>query len=324
MRAVLADDRTMNEATLLHESHVQADEIDSLGHMNVRYYIARVDIANRKLLASHGIKPGPGQVIRRVDTYTRFHREQFTDAPLDTFGGFIQSESIDPAREIQAYFEIRNTEKNEIAATFLVTTSIVDEAGQQIVPLNADAVKSHVAIPGHGMPRSLSLIWPKQVSIEDIEPHLIEDPDVGMMTGRRENSVVPDDCDAHGRLREEFDLMSVLFRPDPLADSEEIMTGPPILKDDEGRRYSFAMLETRSVIWHRPMDGDRIVALSADIACSDKWRHTRRWMFVKSSGLLLGVSDSLGICIDLDARKAISMSPKLQKAVSASCLPQFA
>lgn len=316
----------MTEQVLLHESQVQAEEIDSLGHMNVRFYIARADAANRKLLQSAGIQPGPGQVLRRVDTYTRFHREQFTGAPLDTFGGFIQSESVNPDKAVQAYFEIRNTEKDELAATFIITSSVVDEAAQEILPLptTPDSAYENITLPTHGAPRSLSLAWPRQVTIADIEPHLSDDPALGMMTGTRENSVVADDCDEHGRLREEFDLMSILFRPDPEDVQDETAMGPPILKDEQGRRYSWAMLETRSVIWHRPMAGDRIIALSADIACSEKWRHTRRWMFVKSSGLLLGVSDSLGICIDLDARRAISMSGALQKAVAANCLPQFA
>ena len=318
----------MKEQILLHESVVQADEIDSLGHMNVRFYIARADAANRKLLESADIKAGEGQVLRRVDTYTRFHREQFTGAPLKTYGGFIQSESVDPASARVAYFEIRNTEKDELAATFIITTSVVNEAEQAVVPLkpvpSTTTNSQNICLPSHGAPRSLSLAWPRQVTMEEIEPHLSDNVALGMMTGKRENTVVADDCDEHGRLKEEFDLMSVLFRPDPEGPVEETAMGPPILEDEQGRRYSWAMLETRSVIWHRPMVGDRIVALSADIACSEKWRHTRRWMFVKSTGLLLGVSDSLGICIDLDARRAIAMSEDLHSAVAANCLPQFA
>ena len=35
---------------LLGESTVGAEEIDSLGHMNVRYYMARMEKANRILI----------------------------------------------------------------------------------------------------------------------------------------------------------------------------------------------------------------------------------------------------------------------------------
>ena len=37
----------------LHETTVLPEEIDSLGHMNVRYYMARMERANRILLQDH-------------------------------------------------------------------------------------------------------------------------------------------------------------------------------------------------------------------------------------------------------------------------------
>ena len=39
----------------LNETPVTADQIDSLGHLNVRYYIERMDDANRRLLSGMGI-----------------------------------------------------------------------------------------------------------------------------------------------------------------------------------------------------------------------------------------------------------------------------
>ena len=57
----------MTELKVLHESTVQSEEIDALGHMNVRYYMTRVDQANRSMLAEMGIQEEPGKVIRRLD-----------------------------------------------------------------------------------------------------------------------------------------------------------------------------------------------------------------------------------------------------------------
>ena len=63
---------------ILDESDVLESEIDSLGHMNVRFYLSRVDRANRALLEKLGILSGlEGAVVRRQDTYSRFRREQF-------------------------------------------------------------------------------------------------------------------------------------------------------------------------------------------------------------------------------------------------------
>ena len=72
---------------LLGESTVGAEEIDSLGHMNVRYYMARMEKANRILIdqLSEAATSSPANVLlRRTDTYTRLRREQFRGATLHT------------------------------------------------------------------------------------------------------------------------------------------------------------------------------------------------------------------------------------------------
>ena len=66
----------------LNESPVTPDQIDSLGHLNVRYYIARMDLANRQLLEANGISGDEHTFLRRVDTYNKFRREQFKGACL--------------------------------------------------------------------------------------------------------------------------------------------------------------------------------------------------------------------------------------------------
>ena len=98
----------MPELTLLHESTVTEPEIDSLGHMNVRFYITRADHANRELLSRLGVVEADGRIIRRLDTYSRFLREQFEGARLETLGGVVPDESIDGLTGLKTYFEIRN------------------------------------------------------------------------------------------------------------------------------------------------------------------------------------------------------------------------
>jgi len=76
---------------LLHKSTVLAEQIDSLGHMNVRYYMARMQQGNRILVDSLGIDTQTFEtsMLRSVDTYTRFRREQFEGATLHTVGGMF-------------------------------------------------------------------------------------------------------------------------------------------------------------------------------------------------------------------------------------------
>lgn len=315
----------MSELHLLNESTVDESEIDSLGHMNVRFYMLRVARANIELLKRAGVfaRSNPNQVVRRVDTYSRFRNEQFAGARLHTLGGFIATE-----REVEdgasAYFEIRNPDSGDVAASFIVTSRFLDVATQvSIPPLAAIATDSEyvVEVPDDGRPRSLTLADPRVVTLDEIESAISDDPTPGMMSGRHENVVYAEDCDNEGRLHEDVDLMFVLHRRNP--EEEDIAFGPPELRDSQGRRYSWAMMETRSVVFERPNAGDQILSLGADIAYGEKWRQSRRWMFVKDSGVLLGVSDSVGICIDLDARRAIPIPEEMHEAIERNYLPQF-
>ena len=318
----------MTELRVLHESTVQPEEIDALGHMNVRYYMTRVDQANRSMLAEMGIQEEPGKAIRRLDTYTRFHREQFAGATLHTLGGLIAVAGSDESREVNGYFEIRNPDNNQVAASFILRSCLIDVSSQQVLDITANSANNDntseysVLVPEHGMPRSLSLNDPARISLEELEAVVGDDPTPGMMSGRRKNVVHADDCDTDGRLREEMDLMFVLHRP--TIDNEKELGGPPVMRDSEGRRYSWAMIETRSVVWHRPMEGEIVLSIGADIANGEKWRQSRRWMFAEETGLLLGISDSVGLCIDLDARRSIPMPLDVIEAIERSSLPQFA
>ena len=318
----------MTELKVLHESTVQPEEIDALGHMNVRYYMTRVAQANRAMLAELGIQDGSGKAIRRLDTYTRFHREQFAGATLLTLGGLIADAGSDESQAINGYFEIRNPDNNQVAASFILRSCLIDVSNQQVLDINATSAKTDltreysVRVPEYGMPRSLSLNEPARISLEELEAVVGDDPTPGMMSGRRKNVVYADDCDSDGRLREEVDLMFVLHRPTTGEENEP--GGPPVMRDSEGRRYSWAMIETRNVVWHRPMAGEIVLSIGADIANGEKWRQSRRWMFAEETGLLLGISDSVGLCIDLDARRSIPMPFDVIEAIERSSLPQFA
>ena len=318
----------MTELKVLHESTVQPEEIDALGHMNVHYYMTRVDQANRSMLAEMGIQEEPGKAIRRLDTYTRFHREQFAGATLHTLGGLIAVAGSDESREVNGYFEIRNPDNNQVAASFILRSCLIDVSSQQVLDITANSANNDntseyiVLVPEHGMPRSLSLNDPARISLEELEAVVGDDPTPGMMSGRRKNVVHADDCDSDGRLREEMDLMFVLHRP--TIGNENELGGPPVMRDSEGRRYSWAMIETRSVVWHRPMEGEIVLSIGADIANGEKWRQSRRWMFAEKTGLLLGISDSVGLCIDLDARRSIPMPLDVIEAIERTSLPQFA
>ena len=307
---------------LLHESIVQESEIDSLGHLNVRYYVERASKANKALLEKLGVTAGEGQTVRRTDTYNRFHREQFEGATLKTYGGLITTEDRDG---VTGYYEIRNEDSGDVAATFIMTSHLLDSATKQTLPLSISdeqIAEWTVEVPDYGRPRSLSLTPPREPSFEEIEPLIPDNELLGGLSGRREGIVLEEDCDESGQLAEGTDLVHVIWRPQPGEELRKV--GPPHLRDQQGRLYSWAMMEIRSIVYQRPRAGDTIISLSTDVNYGEKWRHSRRWVFSKETRELLGISDQTGICLDLEARRAIPIPEEVLPLIEEHCLRDFA
>ena len=185
----------------LNESPVTPDQIDSLGHLNVRYYIARMDLANRQLLEANGVSGDEHTFLRRVDTYNKFRREQFNGAVLGTYGVLIGEGVIGPGGSVPAYFEIRNEETGDVAASFLTATSRVDRVTQAPQDLSKAHRQTRLVeaegfeVPSSSLPRTLSLSEPRVIPMATLEQELPAEPVQGNMTGRRENTVKSHDCD---------------------------------------------------------------------------------------------------------------------------------
>ena len=319
---------TLNTGTpiLLHESVVKDSEIDTLGHLNIRFYVERATCAQAALIRKIGISPenASGQTLRRVDTYSRFHREQFTGAPLNTYGGFIRTERADDKGGLTTYLEIRNVERNEIACSFIMTSILVENTSQRLLAIDADEdARSDltIALPDHGRPRSISLAPPTPVSLSELDAVIPNDLEPSEFHGRREGTVQADDCDEYGRLKEELDPLFVLFKT--VVEKETRNAGPTIMTDASGRRFSWAMIEARTTNQRRPESGETIVSMNADLNFGENWRQTRRWLFSKNSFELFGISDYIGMCIDVDARKSIPIPDDVRKELESAALPQF-
>ncbi|MGA1372028.1 MAG: thioesterase family protein [Pseudomonadales bacterium] len=311
----------------LDVSRVLPEEIDSLGHLNVRFYLARVDRASQALLASLGVdqsnSPSPTARLRRIDTYCRFQREQFEGAELSVHGGLLPSED----ETARGYFEIRNEAQGHIAATFVTATQLID--GTHRLPARfpfdtrAPNASQQVTIPDHGKPRSLDLELPRSnVTLAELMTRIEPSAEIGM-TGRRSGVIEPEDCDADGFLRDELDIMFVLFRREASA-ADPKSFGPPVLRTDNGHRFGWAMLETRNREFARPRSGDEVVWLGADIGIAEKSRRSRRWAFIAATGELLSIHDAVGIAMDLDARRAIPIPPSIKSTLERHYLPEYA
>src|SRR6478736_85998 len=137
-----------------HTSSVTQDQIDHLGHMNVRFYGTNAHTATASVLASlDGWPDGPHLVH---DTYTRHHREQLLGTPLLVRSGVLAAD----ADGVDIHHELVPANAEALAATFVHRVSPTETGGRRLpVPQAAiDAVRATAIAPlPYAAPRTIDL-----------------------------------------------------------------------------------------------------------------------------------------------------------------------
>jgi acyl-CoA thioester hydrolase len=311
----------------LNESRVLETEIDTLGHMNVQYYLQRVLAANDVLMSEFGLGDDQRQALNARlatrDTYIRYHREQFTGSPLEVWGGALE---VGP-QSAKMYYEVRNPEKNDIAAAFVILFGLQDIASRAWAPLPAQVIAAAagkaVEMPAHGAPRTIQLTPPQvNLTYDGVVARLGEEAHSdSFFGGRMERIVDAEACDEFGFLRGDQDLMHGGRRRE-LPPGKTF--GPPTFVSDEGHRFAWAWLETRAVSLAVPRAGDLLRSIEVQIGIQSKTRHSRRWIFNETQGVVAAINDTVGIALDLDARKAIAIPTTMRKTLESTYLPELA
>ena len=83
--------------TVSHTSSVTDDQIDELGHMNVRYYGQNAVAATHAMCERLGIAP-----VTLRSAYTRHHHEQMRGNQLE-----VHSELLGGSERLRFYHELR-------------------------------------------------------------------------------------------------------------------------------------------------------------------------------------------------------------------------
>jgi acyl-CoA thioester hydrolase len=299
----------MAELRRLHEATVAEEEIDHLGHMNVRFYLEKAMRATRVLAAEHGIgEPACrplGATLELRDVYTRHYREQLVGAPLAVLGGVLEVRRDG----LRLYHELVNTERDERAATFVHEVRLRDRGTRAPLPLPEMVAKSAghelVTWPEHGRPRSIDLGSPQST------PSLEEAQRRGLAT-RKVRVVGEEECDAEGFFVATR-YQDLVWGGEPAAGRSG--WGPPVHALEGGGRFGWATLESRGVVHELPRAGVRIQSFGAEVALAHKTSLRHQWVFDRDRGTLLVQSSIVNLAFDLDARRAIAIPPRLREAL---------
>lgn len=306
----------MSELELLHEAVVGADEIDELGHMNVRFYLLKALVATRNLSSLVGLSrdacADQGCVLDLEDIYTRHYAEQMEGARLEVRGGVLDVQS-DGAR---FYHELVNPERDEIAATYVHGLKLRAVEGRSLRPMPENVAERASAriipVPEHGRPRTIDLeSRPPNVSLE-----LVRERELAM---RRVRTVPAEECDANG------DYVPARFQ-------ELFWGGVPVHRRENdswlielegGGKMGWATLESRGVLLELPRVGARIQSFGAEVDVGSKTSFRHHWCFDVDSGRLLCTSSIVNLAFDIGARRAISIPEKVREGMGALYHPDL-
>lgn len=277
---------------------VQAWECDEMGHLNVRFHLARAMQGLAGAAAALGMPHAyaahaPASLVVRHH-HIRFLREARAGAAL------VMTATVVEIDETEATLALVMTHalSGETAATF--TTRVAHVAARDGRPFpwparaRAAAERLRSPLPAAAAPRSLS------EPITD-RPTAVQADALGLAPIGR-SVVGPEDTDVFGRMRTEQFIGrisdGIAIAIDPLRREAQAAAG-------EGVRVGGAALEYRLTYFDHPRAGDHVVVRSGLSEVGPRVSRLRHWVIDPVSGLAWGAADHISMSFDLDARRMV-------------------
>lgn len=310
------EERPLTGLRILHESTVQEREIDHLGHLNVRFYASRALRATKALAEAVGLAPAVlealGAELFVSDIFTRHYREQLVGSKLAVRGGVLDA---GPA-SMRFYHELFNTERDELAATFVHRIELRSVWTKAPVALPAEAVEraeaQRVAWPEHGRPRTI-----------DLEAG-VQAPDLATLQARglamREVKTVREDqCDGFGFLKPTHFMDLLWGGPPPPREAAEQF----LFKLENGHLMGWATMESRACLLEMPKPGTRVQGFGAEVEIGRKTSYRHQWLFDVDAGRLLFRFSMLNLAFDIHARRSVEIPANIRAEMDKEYCPEL-
>lgn len=290
-----------------HTSSVTEDQIDHLGHMNVRYYGVNAHAATRSMLASLPGWPGGRYLVH--DAYTRHRREQLFGTPLLVRSGFL---GADPDG-LRIHHELVPANAEGLAATFVHNVCPTDEQGQKLpVPGAAiDAARAATVEPlPYAAPRTIDLELDPLAGAPAL--HVVQERRLEV---RKPRHIAAEECDESGNFRPDA-IMNLLWAGE-LPDHVEGW-GPDLYEGPDGELMGWVVMETRVQLRRLPRIGTRIQSFAATIALHERATHRVNWCFDLGTGEVLCAFESVDVAFDTVSRATIVIPEDFRRRYQAS------
>lgn len=279
-------------------------DCDEMGHMNVRFYVVRAMEGLAGLAAEmglpHAFAPHANATLVVREHHIRFLKEAHAGAPLHMLGGVIEIGETE-AKLLQL---LVHSATGELAATFQTTVAHVTPREGEVFPwpsiVRERAKALTVEVPERAQARSVDL------SPSTPQASLARANDLGL-TRISLGALSTGECDAFGRMRAEQFIGRVSDGIGAfIAPLRDIVAGAA---DPPPGRVGGAVLEYRIVYLAWPRLGDRLEVRSGLIGAEGRVLRCAHWLLSPDTGQPFGTSTVSAITFDLDARKAVAISP---------------
>lgn len=288
----------MGEAVEVWRGSVATWECDSMGHLNVGFYMAKAMEAMIGLAAElgmpHAFAPhGEATLIVR-EQHIRFLREAQVGARLHIDAGVLEMGEEDA----RVLLMMRHHD-GELAASFQMLVAHATAREGRAFPwpgwARARAVELMIEAPEKAAPRSVSLA-PVEVAASLPRARELGLKRIGLGAFRTV------DCDAFGRMRAEL-LMARIS--DSVA---HLMAG--LLQDlaaEGARRLGAVILEYRLIYVGWPCAGDRYELRSGFVGAEPRLRRMTHWFLDPASGRPWASAEAVAAVFDLETRKTVTL-----------------
>ena len=287
-------------------------DCDEMGHMNVRHYIVRAMEGLAGLAAElglpHAFTPYANATLLVKEHHVRFLREAHAGATLHMLGGVIEISETE-ARLLQL---LVHSATGELAATFQTTVVHATPREGEVFPwpktTRERAKALMVEVPEKARSRSIALDpFAPTASLERADALGLKRIGLGALS--------PTECDVFGRMRAEQFIGRV-------SDGIGSFIGPfrDVIvdhADHKPTRFGGAVLEYRLAYLRWPRAGDRVELRSGLMGSDARTMRMAHWMVDPATGLPWGTSEAVAITFDLDARKAVPITPAAQEGLKA-------
>jgi acyl-CoA thioester hydrolase len=296
----------------LYRGSINTWECDEMGHMNVRFYVAKAmeglaEFAHVVGLG-HAFRANAQSTLRPRDQHIRFIKEAHAGAPFTMTGCVLEVQD----NSVLIYQQITHATGEPCAAIRTWVDHVDVSSGVAFAWTGAARAKLEAlkdAAPTACAPRSIDLSVAPRATATMADADAINAPVIGR------GVVLPQHLDLTGRMMPEFFLGRV-------SDSIAHLLRPwreKVGKEAEARgetvKLGGAVLEYRLVYRRWPRAGDRFVIRSSGGFQKEKTHSFVHWLIDPDSGEAWCTTEAVAVVLNLVTRKIMPATAELQASL---------